>query len=58
MPVALGLGWVENGTELLIIVSVQLVVYLIIWVIMYLRWRAQVKELNQLLKESGDREKD
>ena len=58
VPVALGLGWVENGTELLIMVSVQLVVYLIIWVIMYLRWRAQVKELNQLLKESGEREKD
>ena len=58
VPVALGLGWVENGTELLIMVGVQLVVYLVIWVIMYLRWRAQVKELNALLKESGERKKD
>ena len=58
VPVALGLGWVENGTELLIMMIVQLVVYLIIWVIMFLRWRAQVKQLNRLLKESGEQEKD
>lgn len=57
---ALALHWVESLTELLIMVSIQLVAYYIIWVIMFLRYKAEVRRLNELLKESRetDREKE
>ncbi len=50
--IALLLGWVDSLQGLLIMLAIQLVVYVIIWLIMYRRYQAQVRELNELLKES------
>ena len=59
VPVALLLGWADDLTELLIMLGIQLIVYLIIWVIMYLRYKAEVRKLNELLqKDQIDREKE
>ena len=44
------LGWYGSLMELLIIMGIQLLVFMIIWVILYLRWKAQIRELNELLK--------
>ena len=52
VPVALFLGWFGSLTELLIMIGIQLAVYFVIWLIMYLRCRAKVRKLNELLKES------
>ena len=49
---ALLLGWVRSGTELLIMMAVQLAVYLVIWLIMFLRYKAEVRRMNELLRES------
>lgn len=51
---ALILRWADGWTELLIMISIQLVVYFIIWAIMFLRYRAEVQRLNELLKESRE----
>jgi hypothetical protein len=50
--IALLLGWVDSLQGLLIMLAIQLVVYVIIWLIMYRRYQAQVRELNQLLEKS------
>ena len=52
VAIALLLGWVESLKGLLIMLAVQLILYVIIWVIMYRRYQAQVRELNELLKKS------
>lgn len=46
------LGWFGSVTELLISLGVQLAIYLVIWTVMYRRYRAKVRELNQLLARS------
>jgi len=51
---ALLLGWVRSGRELLVMMAVQLAAYLVIWVIMFLRYRAEVRKLNHLLEESRE----
>ena len=50
--IALLLGWVESPKGLLIMLAIQLMVYVIIWLIMYWRYQAQVRELNELLKKN------
>lgn len=47
-PLALFLGWVSKPAELLIMTGVQTVCFFLIWLIMYLRYRAEVRELNEL----------
>ena len=54
--IALFLGWIDSGAGLLISVAIQTVLFFIIWVIMYLRYRAEVRRLNELLKENRDQE--
>lgn len=58
VPTALLLKWIEGPTELLITVGIQTVVYFIIWVIMYLRYKAEVRKLNELLKKGKDGKKE
>lgn len=48
--VATLLGWYGSPAELLISLAVHLAVYLVIWLIMYRRYRAEVRKLNELLK--------
>lgn len=50
VPIALVLRWVEGPAELLISMAIQLVIFILIWLIMYLRYKAQVRELNELQK--------
>lgn len=54
IPIALLLGWVSNIIEILIIACVQLVAFFIIWLIMYLIYKKQVKELNELMNKTKD----
>lgn len=50
IPVALLLGWVEGIIDILIVASIQLVVFFIIWLILYYGYRKQVRELNEMQK--------
>ena len=52
IAIATILGWYVSLTELLIILGIQLIVFVIIWVIMYLRWKTQVRKLNELLAKN------
>jgi len=53
VPISLIMGWAGNVTDILIVEAFQLVGFFLIWLIMYLRYRAEVKELNELMKEKG-----
>ncbi len=57
VAIATVLGWYGSLTELLIILGIQLAVYAIIWLIMYLRWKNQVQELNELLAKNRSEQK-
>ena len=57
IPIALFLGWVSNITEILIIMSIQLVCFFIIWLIMWSIYKKQVKELNDMQKNFSERQK-
>lgn len=48
IPVAFFLGWVSSLIEILIISSIQLVAFFIIWLIMWSIYKMQVKELNKM----------
>ena len=48
IPIALLLGWVSSIIEILIIAGMQLIAFFIIWLIMYLIYKKQVKKLNDL----------
>ncbi len=54
VPIGLLLGWVSNIIEILIIAGMQLVAFFIIWLIMYLIYKNQVKELNELMNKTKD----
>ena len=57
VPMALLSGWAETLPELLISIGVQLAVFFLIWLFMYLRYRAEVRKLSELLKrEKGGEE--
>ena len=47
-PLALFLGWVSKPAEILVMSGAQTLCFFLIWLIMYLRYRAEVKELNEL----------
>ena len=51
MPLALLLGWESDVTDILIVWCFQLAAFFIIWLVMYLRYKAEVKELNELQKK-------
>lgn len=51
VPAALLLGWAESAADLLIVEGIQLAAFLLIWGVMVLRYRAEVKKLNNLVKK-------
>ena len=56
VPMALFLGWTESAADILIVECFQLIAFFLIWIIMYLRFKAEVRELNELLKKKkGER---
>lgn len=48
VPVGLCLGWVDSVTSVLIMAAIQIFAFFIIWLIMSLIYKAQVKELNEI----------
>ena len=48
IPLSLFLGWSENLTETLITTCIQVTAYFIVWLIMYLRYKKSIKELNDI----------
>ena len=47
------LGWGGRFADWLIIAAIQIVVFFLIWLVMYLRFRAEVRKLNELNRKSG-----
>jgi len=48
LPIALLLNWCSGAVELLIMLGIMTVIYFLIWLIMFLRYRAEVRELNDI----------
>ncbi len=57
IPIALLLGWVSDIGTLLIISGMQLVGFIIIWLIMYFGYKKQIRELNEMQKNFSKKEK-
>ena len=56
IPIALYCGWCPpDPLSLLIWVGIMALVYLIVWGIMYLRYKKETAELNELLRRKQDR---
>ena len=51
-PIALVLGWVNSLSALLLMEGIMLAAFLLIWLFMHLRCKAQVRKLNELLKKN------
>lgn len=56
IPIALLLGWFRNIVSLLIMSCIQLAAFFIIWLILYAVYKKQVKELNELMAKTKDKE--
>ncbi len=56
IPIALLLGWFSNIVSLLIMSCIQLAAFFIIWLILYAVYKKQVKELNELMAKTKDKE--
>ncbi len=54
---ALFLGWAERPEDLLPVEGIMLAAYCLIWLIMCLRYKAQVRKLNELLKKNSEKRK-
>ena len=57
IPIALLLGWVSDIGTLLIISGMQLVGFIIIWLIMYFGYKKQIRELNEMQKGFNNKDK-
>ncbi len=53
-PIAFLLGWIASLPEAMIMLAIMVASYFIIWFIMFLRYRAAVKELNRIKESSPD----
>lgn len=57
IPISLLLGWVSNIPTLLIIMSIQVTMFFIIWLILYFSYKKQVRELNEMQKGFNKKDK-
>lgn len=55
IPISILLGWVSTVIETLFIAGCQIVGFFIIWLIMYLAFKKQVRELNELMDKKQDK---
>ena len=55
IPISILLGWVSSVIETLFIAGCQIVGFFIIWLIMYLAFKKQVRELNELMDKKQDK---
>ena len=51
VPAAMFLGWTDSATEILIVEGILLVAYFIIWLVIYLRYKKEVRSLNEMLNK-------
>ena len=51
VPAAMFLGWADSATEILIVEGILLVAYFIIWLVIYLRYKKEVRSLNEMLNK-------
>ena len=49
VPTAMFLGWADSAVEILIVEGILLVTYFIIWLIIYLLYKREVRSLNEML---------
>lgn len=54
IPLALFLGWCSSAVEVLIMAGFQLLTFFIVWLIMYTRYRKEIKQLNEMQKDFLD----
>ena len=57
VPLSLLLGWCGSVAEILITAGIQIATYFIIWLIMYIQYKKQIKELNEIQKVLNEKEK-
>lgn len=57
-PMALYLEWIHTLPEILIMIGIRLICYFIIWLIIFLIYRKQVRELNNLQESFKDTKKE
>ena len=55
IPLSLFLGWSDSIGSTLIMAAIQVAAYFIIWLIIFLRCRAQIRKLNEKQEEIRDR---
>jgi hypothetical protein len=48
IPLSLFLGWSDSPVNTLITTCIQVAAYFVIWLIMFLRYRKEIKELNEM----------
>ncbi|MBR4767400.1 MAG: DUF3021 domain-containing protein [Lachnospiraceae bacterium] len=51
IPLSLFLGWSASVAEVLIMAGFQLAAYFVIWLILYVRYKKQAKELNEIQRQ-------
>ena len=51
IPMALFLGWCGSAAEVLIMAGCQLFVFFLIWLILYIRYRKEIRQLNEMQKD-------
>lgn len=51
VPTSLFLGWCSTVKEFVIMAGIQIAVYFMIWLILYISYRKEVKKLNELQKQ-------
>lgn len=57
IPLGFFLGWLSNIAQMLIVAGIQIVVFFIIWLILYLTYKKQVRELNAMQERFQQRKK-
>ena len=56
IPISLLLGWVGSIVETVIIASIQIATFFMIWLILWAIYKKQVKELNEMQKQFSEEE--
>lgn len=51
IPLSLFLRWSESAAGVLIMAGIQLAAYFIVWLIMYVRYKKEAKNLNEMQEE-------
>ena len=51
IPLSMLLGWGEKASDHLIMAGIQFAAYVVVWFIMYMRYRAEVRKLNKIQKD-------